>query len=106
LRFNLATTPAAGLSTAIQKSAPTLIKNAQTYYRGAMNLFRAEGDAEAAAKVEVRGLIAAMLEGKLGGNVEQQVIAALGQKGDAGRAVAMDMLRESLLPEDWDQGVM
>jgi hypothetical protein len=30
----------------------------------------------------------------------------LGQKGDAGRAVAMDMLRESLLPEDWDQGVM
>ena len=71
-----------------------------------MNLFRAEGDAEAAAKVEVRGLIAAMLEGKLGGNVEQQVIAALGQKGDAGRAVAMDMLRESLLPEDWDQGVM
>jgi hypothetical protein len=106
LRFNLATTPAAGLSAAIQKSAPTLIKNAQTYYRGAMNLFRAEGDADAAAKAEVRGLIAAMLEGKLGGNVEQQVIAALGQKGDAGRAVAMDMLRESLLPEDWDQGVM
>jgi chemotaxis protein histidine kinase CheA len=106
LRFNLATTPAAGLSAAIQKSAPTLIKNAQTYYRGAMNLFRAEGDVEAAAKAEVRGLIAAMLEGKLGGNVEQQVIAALGQKGDAGRAVAMDMLRESLLPEDWDQGVM
>jgi hypothetical protein len=106
LRFNLATTPAAGLSPAIQKSAPTLSKNAQTYYRGAMNLFRAEGDADAAAKAEVRGLIAAMLEGKLGGNVEQQVIAALGQKGDAGRAVAMDMLRESLLPEDWDQGVM
>jgi hypothetical protein len=106
LRFNLATTPAASLSAAIQKSAPTLIKNAQTYYRGAMNLFRAEGDVEAAGKAEVRGLIAAMLEGKLGGDVEQQVIAALGQKGDAGRAVAMDMLRESLLPEDWDQGVM
>ncbi|KAI4716432.1 hypothetical protein E4T48_07360 [Aureobasidium sp. EXF-10727] len=106
LRFNLATTPAAGLSTAIAKSAPTLIKNAQTYYRGAMNLFRAEGDIEAAAKVEVRGLIAAVLEGKLNGNVEQQVIAALGQKGEAGRAVAMDMLRESLLPEDWDQGIM
>lgn len=106
LRFNLATTPAAGLSTAIQKSAPTLIKNAQTYYRGAMNLFRAEGDVEAAVKVEVRGLIAAMLEGKLNGNIDQQIIAALGQKGEAGRAVAMDMLRESLLPEDWDQGVM
>lgn len=106
LRFNLATTPAAGLSTAIQKSAPTLIKNAQTYYRGAMNLFRAEGDVEAAAKVEVRGLIAAMLEGKLNGNIDQQIIAALGQKGEAGKAVAMDMLRESLLPEDWDQGVM
>ncbi|KAH0385349.1 hypothetical protein KCU92_g3563, partial [Aureobasidium melanogenum] len=106
LRFNLATTPAAGLSPAIQKSAPTLIKNAQTYYRGAMNLFRAEGDVEAAAKVEVRGLIAAMLEGKLNGSIEQQIIAALGQKGEAGRAVAMDMLRESLLPEDWDQGIM
>ncbi|KAI5242007.1 hypothetical protein E4T43_05094 [Aureobasidium subglaciale] len=106
LRFNLATTPAAGLQTVIQKSAPTLIKNAQTYYRGAMNLFKAEGDAEAAAKVEVRGLIAAMLDGKLNGDVPQQVVAALGQKGEAGRAVAMDMLRESLLPEDWDQGVM
>ncbi|KAG9839531.1 hypothetical protein KCU98_g9698, partial [Aureobasidium melanogenum] len=106
LRFNLATTPAAGLSAAIQKSAPTLIKNAQTYYRGAMNLFRAEGDVEAAAKVEVRGLIAAMLEGKLSGNVDQQIIAALGQKGEAGRVVAMDMLRESLLPEDWDQVIM
>ncbi|KAG2167552.1 hypothetical protein JADG_007291 [Aureobasidium aubasidani] len=106
LRFNLATTPAAGLSAATQKSAPTLIKNAQTYYRGAMNLFRAEGDAEAAGKVEVRGLIATMLEGKLNGNVGQQIVAALGQKGEAGRAVAMDMLRESLLPEDWDQGVM
>lgn len=106
LRFNLATTPAAGLSPAIQKSAPTLIKNAQTYYRGAMNLFRAEGDVEAAAKVEVRSLIAAMLEGKLNGSIEQQIIAALGQKGEAGRAVAMDMLRESLLPEDWDQGIM
>ncbi|THZ06801.1 hypothetical protein D6C93_01322, partial [Aureobasidium pullulans] len=106
LRFNLATTPAAGLSAAIQKSAPTLIKNAQTYYRGAMNLFRVEGDAEAAGKVEVRGLIATMLEGKLNGSVGQQIVAALGQKGEVGRAVAMDMLRESLLPEDWDQGVM
>ncbi|CAC9886270.1 unnamed protein product [Aureobasidium pullulans] len=86
--------------------APTLIKNAQTYYRGAMNLFRAEGDAEAAGKVEVRGLIATMLEGKMNGNVGQQIVAALGQKGEAGRAVAMDMLRESLLPEDWDQGLM
>lgn len=106
LRFNLATTPAAALSPAVQKSAPTLIKNAQTYYRGAMNLFKAEGDAEAAAKVEVRGLIAAVLDGKLAGQVDQQVIAALGQKGEAGRAVALDMLRESLLPEDWDQGIL
>lgn len=106
LRFNLATTPAAGLSAAIQSSAPTLVKNAQTYYRGAMNLFRADGDAEASAEAEVRGLVAAVLEGKLNGQVNQQVIATLGQKGEAGRVVAMDMMRESLLPEDWDQGVL
>jgi hypothetical protein len=104
LRFRLASSESAGLSSSVRSSAPMLAKNSGTYYRGASNLFRAEGDLTAAKKAEIRSLIAALLEGRLGGQVEAQV-TALKQKGEEAAAVAVDMMREGLLAHDWDQGL-
>lgn len=102
LRMGLAS--AEGLSASIRSSAPTLIKNSQTYYRGATNLFKAQGDVEAARKVEIRGTIAGVLEGRLNGQVSDKV-AVLQKMGDEAAAVAVDMTREGLLPNGWDQGL-
>lgn len=104
LRFRLASAPEAKLSASVQASAPTLIKNAGTYYRGACNLFRADGDVVASKKAEIRGLIAGVLGEKISANVGPQV-AALKQNGNAGAAVATDMMREGLLGQDWDEGL-
>ena len=104
LRLRLASSQGSGLSASIRSSAPTLVKNAQTYYRGASNLFRTEGDSSAAAKVEIRSLIAGVLEGRMSGQVEAHT-NALKQRGDSAAAVAVDMMREGLLTCDWDQGL-
>ncbi|GAB7354396.1 hypothetical protein MBLNU459_g4894t1 [Dothideomycetes sp. NU459] len=102
LRLGLASSEAAGLSASIRSSAPTLVKNAQTYYRGASNLFKAQGAVQGARNVEIRGAIAAVLEARLAGQVSDKV-AFLQKMGDEAVAVAIEMTREGLLPDGWDQ---
>lgn len=105
LRLRLATSPetANSLSTSIQSSAPTLAKNAGTYYRGAATLFRSV-DSVASEKAASRGLIAAVLEGKLNGQAEE-AIKSLQSRADEGAAVSVEMMREGLLAPDWDRGL-
>lgn len=93
-----------GVSALIRSSAPTLAKNSQTFYRGAMNLFKAQGDAEAARKVEIRGTIASVLEARLNGQASDKM-ASLQKMGDEAAAVVVDMAREGLLPDGWDEGL-
>lgn len=106
LRLRLATSPdtANTLSTSIQSSAPTLGKNAGTYYRGAATLFRSV-DSVASEKAGLRGLIAAVLEGKLNGHAED-AIKSLQSRADDGVAVTVEMMREGLLAPDWGQGLL
>lgn len=58
LRHRLASTPGTPLSENIQRSAKTLIQNAQTYYKGAAQLARADEDDELEVKAKQRWLIA------------------------------------------------
>jgi hypothetical protein len=58
LRHRLASTPGTPLSESIQRSAKTLIQNAQTYYKGAAQLSRADEDDELEVKAKQRWLIA------------------------------------------------
>lgn len=58
LRHRLASTPGTPLSESIQRSAKTLIQNAQTYYKGAAQLARADDDDELEVKAKQRWLIA------------------------------------------------
>lgn len=101
LRFRLATAAAGELSPAVKSSAPTLIKNAQTYYRGSSNLFRAGGDEDAAKKADVRGLVAAAVESQAAGTASEQGRAVL--SGKEAQVVIMDMMSEGLLGEQWGQ---
>lgn len=103
LRFRLASAPEHGLSASVQSSAPILAKNAGTYYRGAANLFRAAADVDATKKAELRSLIAAVLEGMINGAVDTAV-AALRQRGDEAGKALVDMVREGLLPSDFNVG--
>ena len=58
LRHRLASALGTPLSDSIQRSAKTLIQNAQTYYKGAAQLARADGDNELEVKAKQRWLIA------------------------------------------------
>ena len=58
LRHRLASTTGTPLSDSIQRSAKTLIQNAQTYYKGAAQLARADEDDELEVKAKQRWLIA------------------------------------------------
>lgn len=58
LRYRLASTPGSPLSDSIQSSAKTLIQNAQTYFKGAAQLAKSDGDADATSKALQRWLIA------------------------------------------------
>jgi hypothetical protein len=107
LRFSLASSPSSSLAANVKNSAGVLVRNAGIYYRGAMNLFKAQGDMEASAKVEVRGLIAGVLEAKMAGaKVDAKIVEGLRVKGEFGRMVAVEMMREGLLAEDWEHGLM
>ena len=58
LRHRLASTAGTPLSENIQRSAKTLVQNAQTYYKGAAQLARADADSELEVKAKQRWLIA------------------------------------------------
>ena len=58
LRHRLASAHASPLSESIKRSAKTLIQNAQTYYKGAAQLARADGDSELEVKAKQRWLVA------------------------------------------------
>ncbi|KAF2770290.1 hypothetical protein EJ03DRAFT_78477 [Teratosphaeria nubilosa] len=76
LRHRIATLPNAKVSDAVKKSAPTLVQNAETYYRGAARL--AGSDEGLREKALERLLVAALVRGVLYGvqldeEVERQV---------------------------------
>ena len=58
LRYRFATVPASPLADSIKHSARTLIQNAQTYYKGAAQLARVNGDSELEVKAKQRWLVA------------------------------------------------
>lgn len=58
LRHRLASTPGTPLGESVQRSARTLVQNAQTYYKGAAQLARADEDSELEVKAKQRWLIA------------------------------------------------
>ena len=58
LRHRMATAPGSTLSQTIQRSAKTLIQNAQTFYKGAAQLSSADGETEIMVKEQQRWLIA------------------------------------------------
>ena len=58
LRHRLASTEGTRLSESIQRSAKTLIQNAQTYFKGAAQLARADEDSDLEVKAKQRWLIA------------------------------------------------
>ncbi|KAK3719431.1 hypothetical protein LTR37_004288 [Vermiconidia calcicola] len=58
LRYRFATVPACPLADSIKHSAKTLIQNAQTYYKGAAQLARGNGDSELEVKAKQRWLVA------------------------------------------------
>lgn len=110
-RFRLATslnladkTP--GISPAIKASAPVLVKNAQTYYRGSTTLHRAAGDDVAAAKVHVREIVAGMIRLERADlpddeamQVRHEMYIVLENK-DNSRDVLSDMFAEGLLGKE------
>ncbi|OQN95554.1 hypothetical protein B0A48_18398 [Cryoendolithus antarcticus] len=57
LRYRFATTPGLGLSAAIEDSAPTLLSNARTFYKGAMQHDRVLGDKEIVAQSSQRSAL-------------------------------------------------
>ncbi len=57
-RHHLVTMPNSQLSDAIKRSAKTLMQNASTYFKGAAQLARSDGDAEIELKAKQRWLIA------------------------------------------------
>ncbi|KAH9825628.1 hypothetical protein Tdes44962_MAKER04070 [Teratosphaeria destructans] len=78
LRHRIATWPSGKVSDAIRKSAPTLVQNAETYYRGAAKL--AGGDEGLREKALERLLVAALVRGvfygvQLDKEVEERVRA-------------------------------
>lgn len=103
LRFRLATSSGESLSASTKASAPTLIKNAQTYYRGATGHYRVTGDEPAAVKAEIRGLVAAVVGGMASEMAKEPLLAPLLQKGTDAHAVMADMMGEGLLGEDFEQ---
>ena len=59
VRHRLVSTPASTLSDTIRRSAPTLVSNAQTYYKGSAQLAKADGNSDVEIAVQQRWLIAA-----------------------------------------------
>ena len=65
LRHRLASSPGSTLSDGIQRSARTLIQNAMTFYKGAAQLAKADGEDEVETKARQRWFIAAQIAGAL-----------------------------------------
>lgn len=61
LRYRLASSDASPLAENIKKSAKTVVQNAQTFYKGAAQLARGDGDPELENKAKQKWLIAADL---------------------------------------------
>lgn len=99
LRFRLATSNLSGLAESAKASAPLLIKNAQTYYRGSTTLYNNAGDEFAANKARIRGLVAAVLQTAFARQSVEDKVVILKQQGALGREVVGDMLAEGLLAE-------
>ena len=72
LRHRLITMPDISLPESIERSAQTLIQNARTYYKGAAQLARADGDGELEVKAKQRWIIATDIAAALHGVAPKQ----------------------------------
>ena len=108
LRHRLATAAGSTLSDSIKRSAKTLMQNAQTYYKGAAQLARADGDSELEVKAKQRWLIATDISATLYG-VEPKEPPFEGNsenaRGDIVRAIE-DLVDEGLVDMSLGEEIM
>lgn len=83
LRHRLVSIPNIALSDSIKRSAKALIQNAQTYYKAAAQLARADGDHELEEKAKQRWLVAAEIGSAIYGVQPNQVPAFEGNSSNA-----------------------
>ncbi|KAI9839116.1 MAG: hypothetical protein M1819_003109 [Sarea resinae] len=77
------------------KNAPTLLKNAQVYYRGAAVIAHNTGESDRVIEAEVKGAIAALLAGDT-----SDIQAVLRQRKDVVGPILVDMAEDGLLGMD------
>jgi tetratricopeptide (TPR) repeat protein len=108
LRHRLASTSGTPLSESIQRSAKTLIQNAQTYFKGAAQLARADEDSELEVKAKQRWLIATDIAAAMYG-VEVKEAPFDGNsenaRGDIVQAIA-DVVDEGLIEMSLGEVIM
>lgn len=105
LRFRLASEDKGALAANIRASAPLLIKNAQTYYRGATTLFRNAGDEDAAGKTAVRMLVAGKVQAMFEGKGSDELVQEVNGRRTVAVQVVADMIAEGLLHDGWFDAV-
>lgn len=105
LRYRLVIARFEELAANITSSAPLLIKNAETYYRGSVTLFRNAGDEEAAAKAVVRNMVAAKARAMDQDRASNELLEETSRKGSVATSVIGDMVAEGLLDDSWPHAV-
>ncbi len=84
-----------------KRSAATLVKNAETYYRGAMTLAKREGSADDEWKATVRLAIARAIVGD-----ETNVAALEGKSRQESLTVVDEMVVDGIIGNEWSQKFM
>ncbi|KAI7301256.1 hypothetical protein KC315_g16744 [Hortaea werneckii] len=101
LRHRIASLTTVKISDAIRKSAPTLVQNAQTFYKGAVRLAAGHGEhADLKSKAQQRLFIASQMRKLLyGAEVPDDVAQLVNLKKAQGSMhdVLMDMIEEGML---------
>lgn len=106
LRHRVASTPTAELSDSVKRSAQTLLSNSQTYYRGAAQLAKAEGDDGLEVKAQQRWLIAGEIAGVMyDAEVTEPAFDPQRARGDVVAALE-ECVREGYVGEELGQAVM
>ena len=108
LRHRLTSAPGTALAENIQRSAKTLIQNAQTYYKGVAQLARSDDDSELEVKAKQRWLIATDIAAIMYG-IEAKNAPFDGNsdnvKGDLVRAIG-DVVDEGLIEMSLGEEIM
>lgn len=107
LRFRVATggNDNMAISESIKKSAATLVKNAQTYYKGAAAFFRTAGDEKehlnALEKYHIAVKISRVVAGNVSGALEDERTPVTIPEAKRAHGVVEEMLEDGLLGEYW-----